>query len=41
MSVKNRVNQAANAEELMNFLCKFSELLLSWSWEGDWKQRWF
>lgn len=34
MSVKNRVNQAANAEELMNFLCKFSELLLSWSWEG-------
>ena len=32
--MKNNDNQVANAEELMNFLCKFSELLLSWSWEG-------
>lgn len=34
MSVKNNDNQVVNAKELMDFLCKFSELLLSWSWEG-------
>ena len=32
--MNNNDNRVANAEELMNFLCNFSELLLSWSWEG-------